>query len=110
MPLSKKARIEVYLPDKPKSAYRRLQKAFENEFLNTFGGATVIKNIKGLYLSAAGKTDSDKINLIYADTPFNLDKNLKALSKYTDDLREAALESTEEESILIIVHGIYHSN
>ena len=109
MPLSKKARIEVYLPDKPKPSYRRLQKAFETEFLQTFGGATVIKNIKGLYLSENGKTDSDKINLVYADTPFDFDKNFKTLSKYTDDLREAALEASEEESILIVVHEIYHS-
>ena len=109
MPLLKKARIEIYLPDKPKPVYRRLQKAFENEFLQTFGGATVIKNIKGLYLSANEKTDSDKINLIYADTPFDFDKNLKALSKYTDELREAALAASEEESILIVVHEIYHS-
>ena len=109
MPLSKKARIEIYLPDKPKPAYRRLQKAFENEFLQTFGGATVIKNIKGLYLSEDGKTDSDKINLVYADTPFDFDKNFEALSKYTDELREAALEASEEESILIVVHQIYRS-
>lgn len=110
MPLSKRARIEIYLPDKPKKPiYRRLQKAFENEFLQTFGGATVIKDIKGLYLSSAGKTDSDKINLIYADTPFDFDKHFKALSKYADDLRESTLEASEEESILIVVHEIYHS-
>ena len=105
----KKARIEVYLPDKAKPAYRRMQKAFENEFLNTFGGATVIKNIKGFYLSADEKTDSDKINLVYADTPFDFDKNLKALSKFTDELRKAALEASEEESILIVIHQIYRS-
>ena len=109
MPLSKKARIEVYLPDKPKPAYRRLQKTFENEFLQTFGGATVIKDIKGLYLSADGKTDSDRINLVYADTPFDFDANFKALSKYADELREFALEASNEESILIIVHQVYHS-
>jgi len=109
LPLSKRARIEIYLPDKPKPAYRLLQKAFENEFLQTFGGATVIKNIKGLYLSDKGKTDSDKINLVYADTTFDFEKNFKALSKYTDDLREAALEASEEESILIVVHQIYRS-
>ena len=109
MPLSKRARIEVYLPDKPKASYRRLQKSFENEFLQTFGGATVIKDIKGLYLSDAGKTDSDKINLVYADTTFDFEKNFKALSKYTDDLREAALAASEEESILIVVHQIYRS-
>ena len=109
MPLLKRARIEVYLPDKPKSIYRRLQKAFENEFLQIFGGATVIKNIKGLYLSESNKTDFDKINLVYADTPFDFDKNFKSLSKYADELREAALQASEEESILIVVHQIYHS-
>lgn len=87
----------------------RLQKAFEQEFLETFGGCTVIENIKGLYLSSNEETDEDKINLVYADTPFDFDKNFKALSKYTDQLREAALEATEEESILIVVHEIYHS-
>ena len=110
MPLLKRARIEIYLPDKPEPVYRRLQKAFEQEFLQTFGGATVIKNIKGLYLSAAaGKADSDKINLVYTDTPFDFDKHFKALSKYADELRQAALEASEEESILIVVHEIYHS-
>lgn len=110
MPLLKRARIEIYLPEKPeKPVYSHLQKAFEQEFLETFGGATVIKNIKGLYLSAPGKTDLDKINLIYADTPFDFEENFQALSKYTDELRESALDASEEESILIVVHGIYHS-
>ena len=110
MPLLKRARIEIYLPENAKKpVYRRLQKAFEQEFLATFGGATVIKDIKGLYLSASGKPDADKINLVYADTPFDFDKNFKALSKYTDQLREAALEASEEESILVVAHEIYHS-
>jgi hypothetical protein len=110
LPLSKRARIEVYLPDNPKKpVYRRLQKAFEQEFLQTFGGATIIRDIKGLYLSSSGKTDADKIDLIYADTPFDFDKHFKALSTYTDQLRESALEASEEESILIVVHEIYHS-
>ena len=106
MPLSKRARIEIYLPDVKN---RRLQAAFEREFLQTFGGCTVIENIKGLYLSSNEETDADKINLVYADTPFDFKKNFKAISKYTDELREAALEATEEESILVVVHEIYHS-
>jgi hypothetical protein len=109
LPLLKRARIEIYLPDKPKPVYHRLQKTFEQEFLQTFGGATVIKNIKGLYLFSSGKPVADKINLVYADTPFDFDKNFKALSKYTDELRESALKASEEESILIVVHEIYHS-
>ncbi|HEX8250553.1 MAG TPA: hypothetical protein VF599_20435 [Pyrinomonadaceae bacterium] len=109
MPLSARARIEVYLPERKNARYRRLQKAFEQEFLQTFGGCTVIKNIKGLYLSENGETDSDKINLVYADTPFDFEKNFKSISKYTDELKQAALEASEEESILIVVHRIYHS-
>ncbi|HEX8736908.1 MAG TPA: hypothetical protein VF721_16360 [Pyrinomonadaceae bacterium] len=109
MPLSARARIEIYLPDRKKAVYRRLLKVFEQEFLQTFGGCTVIRDIKGLYLSANGKPDADKINLVYADTPFDFEKNFKALSKYADELKQAALEASEEESILIVVHKIYHS-
>ena len=108
MPLSARARIEVYLPDRKRAVYRRLIKAFQQEFLQTFGGCTVISDIKGLYLSADAKTDTDKINLVYADTPFDFEKNFKALSKYADELKQAVLETSEEESILIVVHKIYH--
>ena len=109
MPLSKRARIEIYLPDKKKANYRRLHRAFEQEFLNTFGGCTVIKDIKGIYLGTDGKADFDRINLIYADTPFDFDKNFAALSKYTDELKSAAKKASDEESVLIVVHAIHHS-
>ena len=69
----------------------------------------MIRNIKGLYLCSDGTPDFDKISLVYTDTPFDFDKNFTALSKYTDELRTTALEATEEESVLIVVHGIYHS-
>ena len=93
----------------PKRVYRNARKAFEREFLETFGGCTVIKGIKGLYLSADGEPETDKIVLIYADTPFEFRKNRTALSKYTDELRDVAYQTTNEESILIVVHEIYHS-
>ena len=109
MPLSSRARIEIYLPDVPKKNYRNLLRAFEREFLETFGGCTLIKNIKGLYLSEKEKSETDKIVLIYADTPFEFRKNRAALSKYTDELKEVAFKTTNEESILIVVHEIYHS-
>ena len=86
-----------------------MRRAFESEFLHTFGGCTVIKGIKGLYLDSEGSTDFDRVSLVYADTPFDFDQNFGALSKYTDELREAALEASGEESILVVVHGIYHS-
>lgn len=109
LPLLKRARIEVYLPERRKANYRRLQRAVEQEFLMTFGGCTVIKDIKGLYLDSSGKPDFDRMNLVYADTPFDFDKNFNAISKYCDDLREVAREATEEESILVVVHGVYRS-
>ncbi len=86
-----------------------MRKAFEQEFLHTFGGCTVIKNIKGVYKGAADETHTDRINLVYADTPFDPDKHFDELAAYTDGLRAAALEASNEESILIVVHEIYHS-
>ncbi|HTH50299.1 MAG TPA: hypothetical protein VL501_00100 [Pyrinomonadaceae bacterium] len=82
----------------------------EREFINTFGGCTVIRGAKGLYLSESGRVDADDVDLIYADTPFHLDADFAGLSSYTDSLRAALLEATSEESILIVVHEIFHSN
>lgn len=109
MPLSKRARLEIYLPQKNSAVNIRLRDAFEQEFLQTFGGCTVINGIKGLYLASSGKPDTDKITLVYTDMPFDFDSNFEILSDYADALRSAALEATAEESILIVVHEIFHS-
>ena len=42
MPLSEKARIEVYLPDLPRAEYQDLLGALEQEFAYTFGGCTTL--------------------------------------------------------------------
>ena len=109
MPLLKRARIEIYLPERVRSDYARMRRAFELEFLNTFGGCTVINDIKGLYLASDDETDEETVSLIYSDTPFDLDEHFEEIAKYTDELREAALEATDEESVLIVVHELYHS-
>ena len=109
MSLAKRARIEIYIPQRGKDEYARLQRAFETEFLHTFGGCTVIKNIKGMYLGSDGKTDTEPISLVYSDTPFDFDEYFEEIEKYTDELRETALEASNEESILIVVNAIYHS-
>lgn len=110
MPLSERARIEAYLPVQPKKpVYERLLDAFEREFIHTFGGCTVVKNTEGKYLSADGEPVTDKINLVYADAPFDFVDNFEALSDYADELKKLALRCTDEESILIVVHRIYHS-
>ena len=109
MPLSKRARIEIYIPQSGRGDYKRLQRAFETEFLHTFGGCTVIKNIKGMYLGSDGKTDTEPISLVYSDTPFDFDEYFEEIENYTDELRETALEASSEESILVVVNAIYHS-
>ena len=109
MPLSSRARIEIYLPDNRKRASKKLREAVEREFLETFGGCTIVKDIKGLYLSDEGESDDDKIVLLYADTPFEFRRNRAAIGKYTDELKDDAFQTTNEESILIVVHEIYHS-
>ena len=107
--LLKRARIEAYLPENRAAVYGNLRDAIEAEFLFTFGGCTVIKGIKGLYLLSGEKPDEDEITLIYADTPFGLDDNFEAVSEYTDAIREAASEALPEQSILVVVHEVYHS-
>src|SRR6476469_7866314 len=103
LPLSKRARLAIYLPQKNSAVNKRLRRAFEGEFLQTFGGCTVINSIKGLYLDSDGKCDTDKITLVYTDAPFDFDKNFGMLAAYADSLREAAKEATSEESILVVV-------
>lgn len=109
MPLSAKARVEVYLPDLPNAIYRDILQTFSREFTSAFGGCTIIKGLEGSYLSHQGQVISDRINLIYTDTPFNFEKNLKAISHYAESLRSAADEALEEEAILVTVIQVYHS-
>ena len=109
MPLSKRARIEVYLPDEPKAVYQRLRKAIETEFLFTFGGCTVINGIKGLYLRSGRTPESDKITLVYSDMPFDFGRNRKAISAYADAVREACAASLPEQSVLVVIDEVYHS-
>jgi hypothetical protein len=107
--LLKRARIEAYLPEKGVKVYQHLRKAIEAEFLFTFGGCTIIKDIKGLYLLSGEKPNEDKITLVYADMPFGLDDNFEAVSDYADAIRAAASEALPEQSILVVVHEVYHS-
>ena len=109
MPLSEKARIEVYLPDLPKPTYQDLLNALNEEFTYAFGGCTIIHGLDGSYLSQAGLKLQDRINLIYTDTPYGFKENFEMIAKYADKLRAAAFKALEEEAILVAVHQIYHS-
>ena len=52
MPLSEKARVEVYLPDLPKASYQDLLDALDREFTFAFGGCTILRGLEGSYLAA----------------------------------------------------------
>jgi hypothetical protein len=60
LPLSEKARVEVYVPDLPA-------------------------------------------------LPYQFDANLVSLSQYTDKLRQAAFDALDEEAVLVVAFGVYHS-
>ncbi len=109
MPLSVKARVEVYLPDLPKPIYQKLLQTFADEFTSAFGGCTIIRGLDGNYLSQFGQIISDRINLIYTDTPFDFQEIFPSISIYTDELRKAAFEALDEEAVLVVVWQVHHS-
>ena len=109
MPLSEKARIEVYLPDVPRPAYQDLLNTFEQEFTYAFGGCTTIRGLAGSYLSREGLTVKDRINLIFTDTPLIFAEDFDNLSRYTDHLRQAAFVALQEEAVLVAASPVYHS-
>lgn len=110
MPLSVRARVEVYLPDLPKPVYQDLLQILAEEFTYAFGGCTIVRGLDGSYLSRFGQIISDRINLIYTDTPFDFQENFSSISNYTDEVRRAAFVALEEEAILVVVWQVYHSD
>jgi hypothetical protein len=109
LPLSEKARIEVYIPDLPPQLSQNLLDALAQEFTYTFGGSTIIRGLDGNYLSRLGLQMQDRIHLIYTDTPFAFEEHLERISRYTDALRDAAFEALEEEAILVVALKVYHA-
>ncbi len=109
MPLSERARIEVYLPDLPSAAYQELLDALVLEFTYTFGGCTLIRGLSGSYQSMLGLPVDDRVNLLYTDSPFTFDEGLDLLSRYSDALRQTAFEALDEEAILVAAYRVFHS-
>ena len=109
MPLLERARVEVYLPDLPRVAYYNLLDELTPEFTYTFGGCTTIHGLDGSYLSEAGSPIQDRINLIYTDTPYAFEENFETISTYADKLKAAVNTALDEETVLIAVLRVYHS-
>ena len=110
MPLSEKARVEVYVPDLPSPAYQNLLDALEREFTYTFGGCTIVRGLHGSYLSEGGLPLYDRVNLIYTDASIRFEPNLAALARVTDKVREAAFDALREEAILVAAFKVYHAD
>ena len=110
MPLSEKARVEVYVPDSPPPAYQSLLDALEQEFTYTFGGCTIARGLQGSYLSEAGLPLYDRVNLIYTDASIRFEPNVGALARFADKLRQAAFDALQEEAILVAVLKVYHAD
>lgn len=110
MPLSERARVEVYLPDLPRAAYQDLLNELTQEFTYTFGGCTIIYGLDGSYLSQAGLQIQDRINLIYTDTPYAFEENVEVVSSYADKLQRSVNIAHQEEAVLIAVAKVYHAD
>ena len=109
MPLSERARIEIYLPDLPLQPYQTLLSVLQQELTYAFGGCSVLRGVEGNYLSLDGSQITDRINILYADAPFEFEENLPVLSRYADELQAAALEALDEEAVLVVAMKVYHA-
>jgi hypothetical protein len=109
LPLSERARIEIYLPDLPRPAYARLLERLEREVTYAVGGCTIVRGLSGSYLSTEGRIVPDRVNLIYTDIAFSLAEDLPLISQYADELRDSAFQALDEEAILVAVHAVYHA-
>jgi len=91
LPLSERARIEVYLPDLPKPSYQELLETLDREFTYTFGGSTIIRGLDGSYLSQLGTKMEDRINLIYTDVAVDFVKNFARISVHADRVKTSVV-------------------
>ena len=109
MPLLERARVEVYVPDRPTPDYYHLLLSFEEEFTYAFGGCTILRGLNGSYLSQTGAKTPDRINVVYTDLPVPLSNNFDKAARYAEELKQAAFEALNEETVLVTVGQVYHA-
>ena len=68
-----------------------------------------MRDVEGSYLSFDGSQVADRVSVVYADAPFEFKENFNVLSKYADELREAAFEALDEETVLVVSMKVYHT-
>ena len=99
----------MYLPDLPRPAYQDLLETLEREFTYAFGGCTIVRSLAGSYLSRHGMILQDRINLVFTDASLIFTEDFESISRYADNLRQAAFVALEEEAVLVVAHPVYHS-
>ena len=109
MSLVQRARIEAYLPLTFDPAYQHALDWLVLEFSYSFGGCTVLEYVGGYYLDQKGDIVTDRINIIYTDTPLRLPKQRRLVEAYLADLA-AFLKAHlyREEAILITAYPVLH--
>lgn len=108
MPLFERTRVEIYLPDLPSPEYQKLLRSFEEELTYAFGGASVVRNLEGRFLSRSGELVPDRINLLYSDTPLALSTDFPIVAAYARELKRAGMRELTEETVLVAVQQVYH--
>jgi len=83
--------------------------SFEEEFTYAFGGCTIMRGLDGNYLSKSGAKTRDRINVIYTDLPLAFSTNYQSVARYADELKQAAVEALDEETVLIAITQVYHA-
>ena len=104
MPLSERARIEIYLPDR--ADYIQFHEWLVSEFTSTFGGCTEAPGLSGHYISSSQEQVDDSITLVYVDTSLRFDSTVDDVAAYTDMLRETAFQELQEEVIYLAAYKV----
>ncbi|MEW6130824.1 MAG: hypothetical protein AB1757_27590 [Acidobacteriota bacterium] len=99
MPLSKKVRIEIFIPDLPDPAYARILEELGDELSYAFGGCTAISSA-GKYRSDSGVILPDKINILFTDTPFDWDKDQVIIEQYAEELCDVVQQALHKKRCL----------
>jgi len=108
LPLSEKVRIEIFIPDLPDPAYRRLLEELAGELTYAFGGCTIL-SATGKYRSSEALILSDKIYILFADAQLSWARDRLALEQYVDWLKRAAQRAlVKEEAVLVSVYSVCH--
>jgi hypothetical protein len=87
LPLLERTRVEVYLPDLPSSEYQNLLQSLEEELTYAFGGSSILRGLRGSYLSISGERMPDQVNILYSDAPVALSTDFAIVAAYVRELK-----------------------